>query len=171
MGDPSRGALNLYGLRSMNEGTAERNLSYGFFAEYPNDQIEMEFAWRDVQQNFRPALGFVSRRNVRLLRVGGRYNPRPKDFLSIQQMFHGAYYTRFTRLDNGQIESEDLHVVLPIDWHFTSGDAIHSLLSPSFKYERLFVPFEIFPGVVLSPGEYRFTCWRNFVATAAKRRL
>ena len=164
-------AFNAYGLRSANEGNSDRDLSYGVSAEYPNDKIQMEFEWRAVQENFRPALGFVRRRNVRLLRVGGRYNPRPKDFLNLQQMLHGVFYTRFTRLDNGQVESWNLHLAT-IDWHFKSGDSIHSLFSPqAITYERLFDDFEISPGVILPPGEYRFTRWRTSVMTAAKRRL
>ncbi len=163
--------FNAYGLRSANEGNSNRDLSYGISADYPNDQIQMTFAWRDVQQNFRPALGFVSRRNVRLLRVMGRYNPRPKDFLGIQQMLHGLTFTRFTRLDTGQAERWNLHSSGPIDWHFKSGDSLHSLFSPVITYERLFDDFEIWPGVVLPPGEYRFTRWRTHVNTAAKRRL
>ena len=59
--------------------------------------------------------------------AGGSYNPRPKDFLNIQQMFHDVFYTRFTRLDNGQVESWDLYVTL-LDWHFKSGDNVHGLL-------------------------------------------
>jgi hypothetical protein len=39
-------------------------------------------------------------------------------------------------------------------------------------YERLFEPFQISPGVVLLPGEYRFTRFKtNLFSTAAKRRL
>ena len=163
--------FNAYGLKSRNEGIANRDSSYGVSVDYPNDLVEMEFAWREVQENFRPALGFVGRRNLRLLRIGGRYNPRPKDFLGIQQMFMGVVYNRFTRLDNGQVESWNLHVPGPIDWHFRSGDAVHSVFWPSVVYERLFAPFQISPGVTLPPGEYRFTRWRTHVATAAKRRL
>ncbi len=164
-------AFNAYGLRSTNEGNSDRDLSYGVSAEYPNDKIQMEFEWRAVQENFRPALGFVRRRNVRLLRVGGRYNPRPKDFLSLQQMFHGAFYTRITRIDNGQVESWSLHLAT-IDWHFKSGDNFHSLFSPqAITYERLFDDFEISPGIILPAGEYRFTRWRTSYQSAAKRRL
>jgi hypothetical protein len=163
--------FNAYGLKSSNEGNTDRDGSYGLSFDYPNDDVDLEFQWRDVQQNFRPALGFVSRRNVRLLRVGGRYNPRPRDFLNLQQMFYGVWFTRFTRLDTGQVESWNLHFAT-FDWHFRSGDNIHSLLSPqSVTYERLFAPFEISPGVILQPGEYRFTRWRSFVQSAAKRRL
>jgi hypothetical protein len=163
--------FNAYGLKSMNEGSSDRDGSYGISFDYPNDELDMEFSWRDVQQNFRPALGFVSRRNVRLLRVGGRFNPRPKDFLGLQQMFYGAYYTQFTRLDNGQVESWNLHFITT-DWHFKSGDNMHALFSPqAVTYERLFAPFEISPGVILPAGEYRFTRWRTNLQSAAKRRL
>ena len=163
-------AVNLYGLRSVNEGTTEKDLAYGVSAEYPNDLMVMQFFWREVQENFRPALGFVSRRNVRMLRIGGDYNPRPADFLGLQQTFNGVYYTRFTRLDNDQVESWQFHFVVPIDWHFKSGDAVHNFFNPRINFERLFAPFEISPGIVLSPGEYRFTRYALFLSTAAKRR-
>ena len=163
--------FNAYGLRSMNTGTSNKDGSYGVSVDYPNDFIDMEFAWREVQDNFRPGLGFVSRRNVRVLRAGGRVHPRSEKFpLNIRDYVHGAYYTRFTRLDNGLVESSKLHLAI-LDWHFRSGDAIHALFSPAISYERVFVPFEISPGVVLPPGEYRFTRFRTIVISAAKRRL
>jgi hypothetical protein len=164
-------AFNAYGLRSVREAPLVSGLSYGASLEYPNDLVELELAWRSVEKEFDPALGFVSRSNVRMLRVGGRWNPRPQRFPAIQQMFHGAYYNRFTRLDNGQVESSNLFIILPIDWHFKSGDALHALMSPDITYERLFAPFEISRGVILPPGEYRFTRWTNNVASAGRRRL
>ena len=163
-------ALNAYGLRSMNDGTSDRDWSYGISVDYPNDRVVMQFAWSEIQKNFRPALGFVQRRNVRLLRVGGQYNPRPKDFLGLLQIQNAVYYTRFTRLDNGELESWDLYLT-PTDFHWKSGDSVHRFFSPNFLYERLFAPFQIFPGIVLAPGEYRFTRWRSHLVTAAKRRL
>ena len=128
-------------------------------------------AFREIQENFKPALGFVQRDNVRMLRMAASYNPRPKDFLNVQQMFHDIYYTRFTRLDNGQVESWDLYVTL-LDWHLSSGDNLHGMFDFNPTYERLFEPFEISPGVFLLPGEYRFTRFRsNLLSTATKRRL
>ena len=171
LGDARNVVVNLYGLRSANQGVSDRDWSYGASAEYPNDLVHMQFVWRDVQANFNPALGFVSRRNVRMLRIGGDYNPRPTDLLGLQQTFNGVYYTRFTRLDTGQVESWQFHFTVPIDWHFRSGDAIHNFFNPRFTYERLFAPFEISPGVVLAPGEYRFTRFHSFLSTAPKRRL
>jgi hypothetical protein len=159
-----------YGLRSINEGTSRRDWSYGLSLHYPNDRFNPQITIRDIQENFRPALGFVQRRNVRLLRVGGGFNPRPKKFLNIQQMFHDVYYTRFTRLDTGEVESQDLYVTW-LDWHFKSGDSLHSLFDVNPTYEQLFAPFAIAPGVVLPPGEYRFTRWRHTFYSAPKRNV
>ncbi len=143
--------------------------SYGFSAAYPNDKFDAQIAVREIQRNFRPALGFVQRDNVRLLRIGASYNPRPK-FLNIQQIFHDFYYTQFTNLDNNLVESRDAYISL-FDWHLRSGDSVHAIMDVNPVYERLFEPFEISPGVFLPPGEYRFTRFRSNAMTAARRRL
>lgn len=163
--------VNAYAVRSVNEGRSGKDWSYGFSAIYPNDRISAQVAVREIQENFRPALGFVQRDNVRLLRVAGSYNPRPRKFLNLQQMNHDVFFTRFTRLDNGEVESWDVYVTW-LDWHFNSGDNLHGILDFNPTYERLFEPFEISPGVVLAPGEYRFTRFKtNLFSTASKRRL
>ncbi len=126
--------------------------------------------FREIQKNFDPGLGFVQRNNVRMIRVSGSYNPRPKDFLGIQQMFHDVYYTRFERLDNGRLESSELYIT-PLDWHFRSGDSLHAIADYIYSFERLFEPFEISPGVVLAPGEYKNTRTKIVLASANKRRL
>jgi hypothetical protein len=171
LGRPNNAVVNAYALRSVNEGVSGRDWSYGFSAHYPNDKFNAQVVFREIQENFEPALGFVQRDNVRMFRLAGSYNPRPKDFLNIQQLNHDVYYTRFTRLDNGEVESWDLYVTL-LDWHLHSGDNLHGMFDFNPTYERLFEPFEISPGVILQPGEYRFTRFRsNLLSTATKRRL
>jgi hypothetical protein len=171
LGTDRNAVFQAYGLKSVNEGVDDKNASYGFAADYPNDRFAGQVIWREIQENFDPAIGFVQRRNVRMLRVGGSFNPRPKDqALGVQQMFHDVYYTRFTRLDNGLVETWKLYIT-PFDWHFQSGDSLHSLFDINPTYERLFEPFEISPGVVLPAGEYRFTPFRFFFSSATKRRF
>ena len=181
LGRPSNFVVSGYAVKSVNDGIAGpgngsggrsgRDWSYGFSAHYPNDKFNAQVAMREIQENFNPGLGFVQRDNVRLFRIAGSYNPRPRDFLNVQQMFHDIYYTRFTRLDNGEVESWDLYVTL-LDWHLKSGDNLHGMFDFNPTYERLFEPFEISPGVHLLPGEYRFTRFRsNLLSTATKRRL
>ncbi len=162
--------VNAWGLKTNRPGISDKNASYGFGAYYNNDRFQGQVIWREIQENFDPALGFVQRSNVRMLRVGASYNPRPKPATGIQQMFHDVFYTRFTRLDNGLVETWKLYFTL-VDWHFNSGDSLHSLFDLNPTYERLFEPFEIAPGVVLPPGEYRFTPMRIFFTSAQKRKL
>ena len=162
--------FNAYGLRSNNQGISENNSSFGFGAQYPNDKFDAQIQWREIQENFDPAVGFVQRSDVRMLRVAGSFNPRPKQSTGIQQMQHDVFYTRFTRLDNGLVETSNLYVTL-VDWHLNSGDSLHSLFDANVTYERLFEPFEISPGVVLPASEYRFTPWRIFFTSAQKRRI
>ncbi len=162
--------VNAWGLKTNRPGVTEKNASYGFGAHYNNDKFQGQLQWREIQENFDPALGFVQRSNVRMLRLAASYNPRLKPSTGIQQMFHDVFYTRFTRLDNGLVETEKWYFVI-FDWHFMSGDNIHSLFDFNPTYERLFEPFEIAPGVVLPPGEYRFMPMRIFVTSAQKRKL
>ena len=170
LGSARNVVFNAYGLRSNNDGVSKNNSSFGFGAQYPNDKFAAQILWREIQENFDPAIGFVQRSNVRMLRLAGSFNPRPKPSTGIQQMFHDVFYTRFTRLDNGLVESWNLYATL-IDWHLNSGDSLHSLFDLNPTYEHLFEPFEISPGVVLPAGEYRFTPWRIFFTSAQKRQV
>jgi hypothetical protein len=170
LGGKQNFAVSGYAVRSKNEGVSNEDSSFGFEAQFPNDKYDAQFSLRDIQQNFRPGLGFVQRRNVRLLRAGASYNPRPKNFLGVQQMIHDLYYTQFTRLDTGEVESWELQIQ-PFDWHFNSGDALHAMFDIIPTYERLSTPFTIFKGVVLPPGEYKFTRFRGNWATAQKRKV
>ncbi len=162
--------FNAWGLKTNKEGVSDKNASYGFGAHYNNDRFQGQIIWREIQENFDPELGFVQRTNVRMLRLGASYNPRPKPSSGIQQMFHDVFYTRFTRLDNGLVETWKLYFTL-VDWHLTSGDSLHSLFDLNPTYERLFEPFEISPGVILPAGEYRFMPMRIFFTSAQKRKL
>jgi hypothetical protein len=170
LGNNKNMVVNAWGLKSNSRGVEGKNGAFGFAAHYPNDRFQAQIQWREIQENFDPAMGFVQRSNVRMLRLGGSFNPRPSRSTGIQQMFHDVFYTRFTRLDNRLVETEKWHFTLA-DWHFNSGDSMHSLFELNPTYERLFEPFQISPGVVLPAGEYRFTPIRFFFTSAQKRKL
>lgn len=158
--------ITAFGLKSKNEGVKGKDKSFGFGASYPNDLWSLALDWRQVEENFRPALGFVQRSSVRSLNIAAEFDPRPKHFLNVRQMFHEFFFTRFTRLDKGKVESWRLFTA-PINWTLNTGEHVEFNYAPQF--ERLFEPFEIANGVVLQPGDYRFTRWRAEVFTASKR--
>ena len=168
LGTDKNFVVNAYGTRSDNDDTSDNDKSYGVSAHYPNDSYVGELVYRVIEEDFDPALGFVQRNNVRMYRAGASYNPRPKSLWGIQQMFHDIFYTQFERLDNGHIESTELHIT-PLDYHFQSGDAVHALFDYDRTYERLFEPFQISPGVVLQPGAYHNNRFKTTIASARKR--
>jgi hypothetical protein len=161
--------FDAFGVRSQNEGIPDRDMAYGFSAEYPNDLVRGELFWREIQENFRPALGFAPRTNVRQQRFGGQFRPRPRNFLGVRQMSHQVSYTQFTQLDSGLKESSSWFIV-PLNWQFDSGDRLRADINGD--YERLFEPFEISEaaGVVLPPGEYRTWRYQGEFQSASKRR-
>ncbi|MDB4474258.1 carbohydrate binding family 9 domain-containing protein [Opitutaceae bacterium] len=163
--------FNAFALASEQDGASnDDNKSFGFSLRYPNDKWDGMLVMREIQENFDPGIGFVQRDNVRMYRAAVSYNPRPKNFLNIQQMFHDIYYTHFERLDNGQRESSAWKIT-PLDWHFRSGDSIHALTDIDHTFERLFTPFQIAPGVILPPGDYENLRSGIVIASATKRRL
>lgn len=159
--------IDVFGLKSANEGVAGKDTSYGFGARYPNDLWDIGINWWHIGKNFGPALGFVPRSDVDKLAIAAEFDPRPKNFLNVRQMFHEFRYTRFTRLDKGRVESWRVFTA-PINYELNSGEHIEFNYAPQF--ERLFEPFEISPGIVLPPGGYRFTRWRFEINTASKHR-
>ncbi|MCZ6674466.1 MAG: DUF5916 domain-containing protein [Verrucomicrobia bacterium] len=170
LGTHSNFIFNAYGLKSENEGVSGDDMSFGFSANYPNEIWEGMLVFREIQKNFDPSLGFAQRNNVRMYRVGGTYNPRPNDFFDLEQMLHDVFYTRFDNLEHGQLESSELYISW-LDWHFNSGDGIHSFFDYFGGVERLFEPFEISPGVVLPVGKYTTDRYKISFGTARKRRL
>ncbi len=143
-----------------------KDKSYGVGAAYPNDLWDVSVEWRATEANFRPALGFVSRAGVRKFSLNADFAPRPRNFLDIRQMTHEFRYTRYTRIEDGRVESWRLFTA-PVNYSLNSGDRFEFNWVPTF--ERLFEPFEISEGVVLPGGDYRFTRWRLEYYTASKR--
>jgi hypothetical protein len=154
-------------LKTWNEGLNGKNDSFGFGLRYPNDLWALSMDWKQIEENFKPALGFVPRTDVRKLNISAGFQPRPKNFLDVRQMFHELDFTRFTNLTHNQVESWEVWTS-PINYDLNSGEEIQFNYVPQF--ERLFEPFEIAQGVTLPVGDYRFTRWRVLFDTASKRR-
>jgi hypothetical protein len=154
-------------LATSDEASKGKSSSFGLGIRYPNDLWNLSVDWKQLDQNFRPALGFVPRSDVRKLSVEAAFDPRPNDFLGIRQMFHEVDFTQFTNLSHNQVESWRV-LTTPINWDLNSGEEIKFNYAPQF--ERLFQPFEIVPGVILPPGDYQFTRWNVEIDTASKRR-
>ena len=167
LGQDRNFGVDAFYLRSVNKGLNNGDSSYGLAFSCPNDLWSASASWKRIGENFQPALGFVPRSSVDKLSLGFEFDPRPKDFLNVRQMFHELFFNHFRRIDKGSTESWRLFTA-PINYNLNSGEHIEFNYAPQF--ERLFEPFEIAQGVVLPPGDYRFTRWRFEINTASKRR-
>ena len=158
-------SLDLYALRT-DEQMAGADHAFGFKLDYPNDLWDVALSWKQIGEDFQPALGFVPRNGIRKANAGITFAPRPGRW-GIRQYFFRVrpeYITDLgNRVQNWRVSSSPLAMV------FESGDYLQLNFIP--EYERLPEPFAIHPGVVLPAGSYRWTRWGVELSTAAKRRF
>ena len=145
--------------------TGDRS-AVGLKIDYPNDLWDIAFTYRRVGDGFDPSLGFVPRRGVHAMRLSVNYQPRP-GWRLVRQMFHEFVPVLVTDL-HGRWESYRVFMA-PVNWRLESGDRFEFNVVP--EGERLVVPFDVAPGVVIPPGRYRHVRYRVEVESAAKRRL
>jgi hypothetical protein len=163
-----RGDKNLsssfFFLRTDDEASATTDYSFGGNIDYPNDLWNCSFGWRQIGDNFRPALGFVPRRGIRRLSPGFSFRPRPGRF-GIRQLSFDAQPVWVSDLHN-VVQSWEVYSS-PFHAEFESGDQVEFNAMP--QYERLAEPFEIADGVVIPVGGYRMNRWGVQAETADKR--
>lgn len=158
--------FDAFALQTQARSAPRDNTAFGAGFSAPGDLVEFSADWKQIGAGFSPALGFVPRTNIRKLSTYAAFAPRPEHFLNIRQMFHEFGMDRYTRIDNGQVETWTAFLA-PVNHVLNSGDRYEFNYAP--EYEQLFEPFEISPGVVLAAGEYRFARWLGQFRSAAKR--
>jgi hypothetical protein len=166
LGSKRNFAVDAYAVKTTRARLMGDDTAVGVVASYPNDRWWGYVEYRHVGRAFSPALGFIQRKAIDKFSQRVEFNPRPKKFLNVRQMFNEFQFTVYRRNDVGRVESWRLFTA-PINWEFNTGDRVEFNWVPTF--ERLFAPFEIAEGVKLPAGDYRFTRYRAEVETAAKR--
>jgi hypothetical protein len=166
------GSENLSGtvwfLNASRPGVSSGNNSFGAQIEYPNDVWEMTVGLREVQDNFDPGIGFVSRNGYRRYQPSVGWNPRPRAHRYIRQYGFGPEIDFQTDL-NGDILTRTV-ALTPFEIQLHSQEQFGSEII--WSHERLDVPFTISRGITLPPGaEYDFMRWRVRGGTANRRIL
>jgi hypothetical protein len=157
-------SLDLFVLGTYDGATGARDGAGGFRIDYPNDRWDVALNWRQIGDQFRPALGFVPRTGIRTTDVSLAFQPRPERW-GIRQFFFEVNPVAITDLQN-RLESGSVFTA-PLNVRTESGEHLEWDYIPTF--EHLDQPFEISPGVVIPPGSYRWTRYRAEVNTATKR--
>ena len=158
-------SLSLYMMRTDDEASDASDYSAGFALEYPNDLWYGNLGWKQIGDDFNPALGFVPRTGIRKANAGVMFRPRPQKG-GIRQFTTHVFPEIITNLDN-RIDSWFINIS-PLEIELDSGDEFDFEIQPQF--ERLSNDFQISRDVVIPEGSYRFTRYVVAFETATKRR-
>jgi hypothetical protein len=167
-----RGSQNLsftgWALRATRPDTSSGNDAFGAVIDYPNDRWSFKFDGREVQRNFDPAVGFVTRNNYRRYQPTFSFSPRPRNSRVVRQYGYSATLDLQTDLANNTlVRSADVQA---LSVTFQSQDTF--ALGFLTRYERLESPFTISRGITLPLGAtYDYNRFRAVWQTAQRRKL
>jgi hypothetical protein len=138
--------------------------AFGTRLEIPSDKL---FAYVDLQQiedNFRPALGFVNRAGIRQYDTGMRYRTRPETGFW-RAINHRFDYTLVTDMSDRTL-SQRL-ALMPIGLYSNRDD--YMSLRWSRQKESVREGFELFGRLTIDQGEYEFDRYRAQLWTGQQR--
>ncbi len=138
--------------QSDTDGLVGDDSAAGFGISVPsNAKFRGGFSAREVQANFNPALGWLSRRDARDYQFQLAYTHRPSAGYW-QSMLWSLDGQRIEKLAGG-LESQAVGLT-PLRITNRTGDYI--FIRSNFEQEVLDVPFPISPGIVIPVGDYSF---------------
>lgn len=136
-------------MRSATPGLEKNQGAYHAKGYWRTDLLDIGLGHLTLEENFNAEMGFAQRTHTRKSIWDIAYKPRPNiDWL--RQLSIRAFSEYFTTPDN-VVEKKITHYNL--DLIFESGDSLR--ISPHDRFDRLFRPVTLAPGVVVPPGDYR----------------
>ena len=167
-----RGAQNLafggYYVRNSTEEGEGGSASFGLRLNFPNEPWNGLVSFREIQERYDPAIGFVERRAIRRVNPRLRYTPRLTSHRLIRSFTFEHNLILAMNLENELLTRQFTLTPFQVDFH--SGDTLRLNVVPTF--ERLDRAFTIQQGVVLPEGgTYEFTRYAIRAQSAARRPL
>ncbi len=108
-------------------------------------------AYKEIQQNFYPAVGFISRSGIRQASADVAYTFRPNGAL-VDSIQSGVSAKRIDLID-GDMQSQSVRIQL-FDIRSISNDRLS--VDYEMEKENLLNPFEISDGIIIPAGNYSF---------------
>ena len=144
-------------------GLTGREYAWNMTSQYDDGKTRLDFDYGITGEDFNPEVGFLQntlgykRWYFRIQETMRQEKIRSWGF---REFLPHINYTRYDYLDGGGMQSADLHVDNHWDWE--NGYYISTAVNGT--WEGLEEPFEIFPDIVVPPGEHgglRFTLRSN----------
>jgi hypothetical protein len=162
---------DLWYQRSQTQGISGEDAAFGLGVRMPNAS-----GWRggaslrQIERNFLPALGFVSRTDVRDL-VGDVGFTRIIGGRTVQSIFAGVDALHVTSLDDNEVDTQII-ALRPLEVE-TRGRDVARLVATA-NNERVVLPFAIYSSgtrrVVIQPGRYSFDDHGFDIVTGPQRK-
>ncbi len=138
--------------KSDNPNIDDDDMAYGVKVDYPNDRIQANLAFREIQPNFAPKLGFVNRAGIQAWGSEGRLRKRFGADTLLRLIDWGWEWERTTDM-NGRLQTEEIELKV-IEFANQMNDRLE--LTWEDVHEALDEPFEISDGIVLPAGDYSY---------------
>lgn len=139
--------VDLYYQRTFSDVLGEDD-SLGARVDYPNDKWNWSLEYRQIGEDFRPALGFVNRANSRTYE-GGWHRRFRQSSGPLRWWQIGSDHERVTTLD-GDLETREDEIAFTVE---TAGTDEISIKVFDVE-ERVFEPFDLPNDLIVPPGTY-----------------
>jgi hypothetical protein len=139
--------------QSFDKNVPDKNdYAWRFFIDYPNDLIDHFIGISSIQQNFNPALGFLTRSNYESFTWNMRYNPRWFEKYGIRKMLLKPWeFTIYRTQTTGEFESF-FNESRPVGFLTKSGETFEFNLQQ--QYDRVDSAFHLSDSLKIEPGKY-----------------
>lgn len=144
---------DLWVQKSENPGIDADDIAYGMKVDYPNDRIQANLRFLEIQPNFAPKLGFVNRAGINQWGSEGRLRKRFGADTLLRLIDWGWEWERTTNME-GRLQTEEVELKV-IELANQMNDRIE--LQWEAVHEVLDAPFQISRGVVLPSGDYKYS--------------
>jgi hypothetical protein len=151
-----------FAARTETPGLRGRDYAYNVDSLYDDGRHELQFQYGVTGEDFNPEAGYLEkedgyrRMHFRVAETMRQERIRNWGF---REWLPHVNYTRFDYLDGG-LQTAELHIDNHWDWE--NGNYITTAINGT--WDGLQAPFEVFPGIVVPPGDHgglRFTLRAN----------
>ena len=130
-----------------------KNATYHVFLFYPNDIWSFNAGFNSVQENFKPALGFVNRNNFKRLYSRLEYEPRFKKMPDFIRSFSFELFDMEYFINDKTGVTETFAVEMrPFGINFKSGDYFG--INYEYHQDNPHEEFKLIDGIIIPKGKY-----------------
>jgi len=152
--------------KSSTSGLDGQDQAWGAAIGLPNDRIDARLSAIEIQENFKPALGFVNRTGIRQYGGTFRYRTRPEKgrWRAINNRIDAVLVTDMA----GELLSQNIRL-RPVTFYSHRDDFL--MFEWQQRKENVLEDFQLFDRLNVPAGEYEFDRFRAEIATGRQRPL